>query len=181
MEKTSKVNRDICRPDEYGCEDVVPRGYVSLMDLYENNYMRFKKLVGNIDAISHEAISNIPGCLDMHLRIIDRSKYTTTVRMTYLFPEDVSGEHQLIAEPDLKVRIYHDAQLAEVLAGHLKHGRQRLDHLPTTALKLKWRLNRFLFKWLGYCLYLGHDLGHEIKPKSTLNVIKSKDSNELIK
>lgn len=139
--------------DGYGCAEVAPRGYVSLMDLHENNYLRFKRLVADLDAISDKAVSVVPGCLDLHLQIVERSKFTTTVRMTYYFFED----QQLMAEPDLKLRIYHDARLVEVLAGHLKHGRQRLDHLPATALRLKWRLNRLLYKWLGYCLYLGHD------------------------
>lgn len=139
--------------DGYGCGEVSPRGYVSLMDLHENNYLRFKRLVPDLEKISDQAISVVPGCMDLHLKIVDRSKFTTTVRMTYHFLD----HQQLIAEPDIKLRIYHDACLVEVLAGHLKHGRQRLDHLPATALKLKWRLNRFLYKWLGYCLYLGHE------------------------
>lgn len=139
--------------DGYGCAEVTPRGYVSLMDLHENNYLRFKRLVTDLDAITDQAISVVPGCLDLHLQILERSKFTTTVCMTYHFFEN----QQLIAEPNLKLRIYHDARLVEVLAGHLKHGRQRLDHLPATALQLKWRLNRLLYKWLGYCLYLGHE------------------------
>lgn len=139
--------------DGYGCSEVAPRGYVSLMDLHENNFLRFKRLVADLDSITDHAISVVPGHLDLHLQIIERSKFTTTVRMTYQF---LDNQH-LIAEPDLKLRIYHDACLVEVLAGHLKHGRQRLDHLPATALRLKWRLNRFLYKWLGYCLHLGYE------------------------
>ncbi|MDH5710159.1 MAG: DUF1249 domain-containing protein [Gammaproteobacteria bacterium] len=139
--------------DGYGCAEVTPRGYGSLMDLYENNYLRFRRLVADLDGITNRAISVVPGCLDLHLQIIDRSKFTTTVCMTYYFLE---GRH-LVAEPDIRLRIYHDARLVEVLAGHLKHGRQRLDHLPAAALRQKWRLNRFLYKWLGYCLFLGHE------------------------
>ena len=149
----SKLDSLLVARDGYGCAEVVPRGYVSLMDLYEDNYLRFRKLVSDLDAIADRAISVVPGHMDLHLQIVERSKFTTTVRMTYHFFEG----QQLIAEPDLKLRIYHDARLVEVLAGHLKHGRQRLDHLPATALKLKWRLNRLLYKWLGYCLHLGHE------------------------
>ncbi|MDH3342951.1 MAG: DUF1249 domain-containing protein [Gammaproteobacteria bacterium] len=149
----SKIGSLLVARDGYGCAEVSPRGYVSLMDLYENNYLRFKRLVADLDRIVDRAVSVVPGCMDLHLQIIERSRYTTTVRMTYHFLEN----RQLIAEPDLKLRIYHDACLVEVLAGHLKHGRQRLDHLPATALKHKWRLNRLLYKWLGYCLHLGHE------------------------
>ena len=135
----------------YGLEDVSPRGFVSLMDMYEINFIRFKKLAGDIDALESNAVSRVFGCLDLHLAINERSKYTTTVTLTYAF-EDEAG---IVFEPDLKLRICHDAGLIEVVAGHLKHGRQRLDHVTVDALKLKWKLNRFLYKWLGYCLYLG--------------------------
>ena len=148
-----KMSSLVVARDGYGCGEVVPRGYESLMDLHENNYLRFKRLVADLEAITDKAVSVVPGCMDLHLQIVERSKFTTTVRMTYHFFEN----QQLIAEPDIKLRIYHDARLVEVLAGHLKHGRQRLDHLPATALKLKWRLNKFLYKWLGYCLHVGHE------------------------
>ncbi len=72
--------------------------------------------------------------------------------LTYLF----DGGEQAFAEPALTVRFYHDANIVEVLTGHLQHGRQRYDHVSDSAIKIKWKLNRFLFKWLGYCLYLGH-------------------------
>jgi uncharacterized protein YqiB (DUF1249 family) len=138
--------------DGYGCEDVDPKGFVSLMDLYENNYMRLRRLIPDLQALPDNSISHLPGCLDLHLTILERSKFTTTFSLTYFFDE---GE-QTFAEPALTIRIYHDANIAEVLAGHLQHGRLRYEHVSGNAIKVKWKLNRFLFKWLGYCLYLGH-------------------------
>ena len=136
----------------YGCEDVDPHGFVSLMDLYENNFMRLRRLIPDISRLSDTSVSHIHGCLSLHLNIIERTKFTTTIFLSYYFEE---GE-QTIAEPALTLRIYHDANQAEVLTGHLKHGRQRYDHIPEKAIKIKWKLNRFVYKWLGYCLYLGH-------------------------
>jgi len=136
----------------YGCEDVNPQGFVSLMDLYENNYLRIRKLIPDLAVLPVESVSQLPGCLTLHLTILERSKFTTTFSLTYLFDE---GE-QAFAEPALTVRFYHDARIVEVLTGHLQHGRQRYDHVSDSAITIKWKLNRFLFKWLGYCLYLGH-------------------------
>ena len=138
--------------ENYGCEDVEPRGFVSLMDLYENNFLRFRKLVPDLDALAEHAYSRINGCMGLHITVLDRSRFTTTLRMTYHFTEG----SRLYAEPDLKLRVYHDARLVEVLSGHLKHGRQKLEHLPADAKLEKWKLNRFLFKWLGFCLHQGH-------------------------
>ena len=136
----------------YGCEDVDPKGFVSLMDLYENNYMRLHRLIPDISLLPDNSISHLPGCLSLHMTVLERTQFTTTIYLTYYFEEST----QSVAEPALTLRLYHDAHQAEVLNGHLQHGRQRYDHIPEKAIKVKWKLNRFLYKWLGYCLYLGH-------------------------
>ena len=136
----------------YGCEDVTPRGFVSLMDLYESNYIRLRKLLSDPKRMPRKACSSIPDHLDLHLQIVERSRYTTTLYLSYAFP----SADGMQMEPNLKIRIYHDARLAEVMAGHLHHGRLILDHLPAHALTEKWTLNRFLNRWLGYCLKQGH-------------------------
>lgn len=136
----------------YGCEDVDPRGFVSLMDLYENNYMRLRRLIPAIDRLPDNTVSRLPGCTTLHLKILERTKFTTTAFLTYYFEED----EETVAEPALMLRIYHDAHQVEVLTGHLKHGRVQYDHIPEKAITVKWKLNRFLYKWLGYSLYLGH-------------------------
>lgn len=136
----------------YGCEDVDPRGFVSLMDMYENNFMRLRRLVPDLSKLPDSSISRLPGCLSLHMAILERTEFTTTLCLTYYFEE---GE-QNIAEPALTIRVYHDANQVEVLTGHLRHGRQQFDHIPSKTKKIKWQFNRFLYKWLGYCLYLGH-------------------------
>lgn len=148
----------------YGCEDVAPCGFVSLMDLYESNYIRLRKLLPDLAVLEDSVISRSAGHMDLYLKVIERSRYTSTVYLSYCFPTD----HGLQMEPNLKIRIYHDARLAEVLAGHLHHGRLVLDDLPSDALFEKWQLNRFLFKWLGYCLRQGHSFDPFI--------LRSKDS-----
>ncbi|MCK5395372.1 MAG: DUF1249 domain-containing protein [Gammaproteobacteria bacterium] len=136
----------------YGCEDVDPRGFVSLMDLYENNYLRLRRLIPDVSALPNNSISHLPGCLSLHMTVLERTKFTTTLYLTYYFEESAKS----VAEPALTIRLYHDAHQVEVLTGHLQHGRKQYDHIPEKAIKIKWKLNRFLYKWLGYCLYLGH-------------------------
>jgi uncharacterized protein len=147
----------------YGCEDVDPRGFVSLMDLYENNYMRLRRLIPDLDRLPDNAESQLDGCLPLHLTIIEHTKFTSTVMLTYKFKDNGAA----IAEPALTLRIYHDAGQVEVLTGHLKHGRQQYDHIAEKAITVKWKLNRFLYKWLGYCLYLGHSFAPSQKKSGT--------------
>lgn len=156
----------------YGCEDVTPRGFVSLMDLYELNYIRLRKLIPDLpraglcpqQAANGQRLrlcapygrSRIAGCLDLHCEILEQTRYTTTLLLTYYFVQGEGAQARIEAEPQIRCRVYHDAALVEVLTGHLLHGRQRYDNLPARAVKVKWRLNRLLFKWLGFSLRLGH-------------------------
>ncbi len=150
--KQQLLDRCKQKTSQYGCEDVLPVDFVSLMDMYEDNYIKLRKLIPQLQEIENTAISTSTGHLDLHLTIVERSKYTTTLRLSYCFPEN----NEIRLEPNLKIRIYHDAGLAEVMSGKLHHGRLVLDHLPADALKQKWQLNRFLSKWLKYCLRQNH-------------------------
>ncbi len=136
----------------YGCEDVLPVDFVSLMDMYEDNFIKLKKLIPHIESIESSSLSTSEGHLDLYLKIIERSRFTTTLLLSYCFNDD----DNLRMEPNLKIRIYHDAGLAEVMSGKLHHGKLVLDNLPSDALRQKWQLNRFLSKWLKYCLRQQH-------------------------
>jgi uncharacterized protein YqiB (DUF1249 family) len=125
------------------------------MELYESNYIRLRNLLPELDAISAVAVSQVPGALDLHLQLLERCRFTTTLGLTYCFHD----EEGALPAPDIKVRIYHDAQVAEVIACGRRRGLHhaeynRLHH--SYSLPEKWRMNRFLHKWLGYCLRQGH-------------------------
>ncbi len=126
---------------------VQARSFAGLMDLYELNYIRFRNIAPDLD-IADELLSSVPGHQDLYLSVLERCKYTTRLRMTYRF-DDGSGGY--LFEPDLVLKVYHDARVIEV---------EQLTRRRTTSFnKLvdkKWRMNRFLFKWLGYCLHQGH-------------------------
>ncbi len=155
------------KTSQYGCEDVLPGDFVSLMDMYEDNFIKLRKLIPDIQQMKTVAISKSAGHLDLHLKIIERSKFTTTLRLSYCFTEN--RESRL--EPNLKIRIYHDAGLAEVMSGKLHHGRLVLDHLPADALREKWQLNRFLCKWLKYCLRQNHGFANNHPPLSGASLV----------
>jgi len=127
---------------------IAPNSFAGLMDLYEQNYMRLRKIVPDLN-IADQMISSVPDHSDLYLSVKQRCKYTTMLSMTYRFEK--SGEY--LFEPDLHLKIYHDARVVEVqqlVKRH--HGLLKNDRL----LQHKWAMNRFLFKWLGFCLYQGH-------------------------
>ncbi|UCC55475.1 MAG: DUF1249 domain-containing protein [Gammaproteobacteria bacterium] len=134
---------------------IPPRNFAGLMELYESNYIRLRNLVPDLDALQPEVVSRVADALDLHLRIMERSKFTTTLNLTYHF-SDAEG---IFPAPDIRVRIYHDAQVGEVLACGRRRGLRHAEYnrmYHRYSLEEKWRMNRFLQKWLGYCLRQGH-------------------------
>ena len=126
------------------------RNFPGLMALYEENYMRLRRLVPRVDAIDGSAVSRVCGCVDLHVTIIERARYTTTLRLTYAFADADDVRY----EPDLRIRVQHDARTAEAMEVHMGRGRYHFDARRT--LERCWERNRFLHKWLGYCLHRGH-------------------------
>jgi len=124
------------------------RSFSGLMELYEQNYIRLRNIAPDL-CIADEMISSVPAHHDLYMSITERCKYTTMLSLTYRFEE--SGEH--LFEPDLQLKMYHDARVVEVLQ---LQSRSEGPFYLSELIEQKWRMNRFLYKWLGYCLHQGH-------------------------
>lgn len=134
-----------------------PGSFVSLMSLYESNYIRLAWLVPELSKVMDE-ISVVPGDCPLHLSIQERCRYTTMLRLTYLFEDDAGG----YADPDLLIRVYHDARLAEVQACARWHRHAVLASLRSQLVRdlgERWLRNMMLNKWLDYCVERGHRFG----------------------
>ena len=123
--------------------------YSSLMDLYEQNYIRLRCLIPSME-IADVLVSQVNGYSDLHLSIKERCKYTTILNLTYHFKQKESSALLL---PNLNIRVYHDAKTAEV-----QNKQSRIHQILSNegSIEHQYKLNRFLYKWLGYCLYQGH-------------------------
>jgi len=136
-----------------------PGTFAALMDLYERNYINIRRLLPSMPSLPAVRVSRVSGGLDLHLRVVERCRYTSELILTYQFGRD---DGAIIPEPNLRVRVYHDARMAEVLAAHPRHQAAfAADLLPGdrpdgAQLHTRWRINRFLYKWLTYCLRQGH-------------------------
>lgn len=131
------------------------RDLPALMELYEINYIQLRQLMPDMDALPRENISKHEAVLALHLKITERCKYTTTFQLTYEFKD----EKGVFIAPDLVVRMYHDAQVAEVISRGRRRGNRQAEYdrfHQNHSLESKWRVNRFLQKWLGYCLRQNH-------------------------
>ncbi len=132
-----------------------PRSFVGLMSLYESNYARLQLLIPELERLDGYYRSTVAGDCDLHLEILDRSRYTLTLSLTYFFYD--SGER--LADPDMKIRVYFDGRLAESmnLGRSLRHATlRRLVRQHKEELSNRWRRNIVLNKWLEYLMDQGH-------------------------
>lgn len=135
------------------------------MELYENNYMQVRVFMPTLRGMPDgRYISHVPGCMDLELSQIDHSRYTSTFNLTYRF----TSADRNPCEPDLTIRIYHDARTCEVVTGII--GARRTDDRKVRNLDESWRMNRFLHKWIRYCMLQGHDFS-DVKPVTDIESI----------
>ena len=132
-----------------------PRSFVGLMSLYESNYFRLLQLIPELERLDGYYRSCVAGDCDLHVEIIERSRYTVTLSLSYFFYES----DRRIADPDMKIRAYLDGQLAEAMSlrGDQRHAElRRLSRLHGQDLDARWRRNTVLHKWLEYLMDQGH-------------------------
>jgi uncharacterized protein YqiB (DUF1249 family) len=130
-----------------------PHSFIDLMDMYEHNYIRLRLFCGDIRNLADETISTIVDGVPVSLTVTERASHTTTLMLTYLFED---GDRR----PDLKIQVYHDSRQADVISRNCRiTGRDiRLwEEQVDSVLLCRWRLNRFLYKWLRHLEYQGHD------------------------
>lgn len=132
-----------------------PRSFVALMSLYESNYLRLANLAGDLRRLPDARVSRVADDCDLRLSVTERSPYTVSFDLTYLFEADDG----LTTYPDMRVRIYHDARLAEAQEWASQHDHQALKAMRGLAereLDQRWARNTMLNKWLEYCIDRGH-------------------------
>jgi uncharacterized protein YqiB (DUF1249 family) len=137
-----------------------PGTFASLMDLYECNYINIRRLITVMPPSQIYRVSRVVDSLNLHLQVIERFRYTTELSLTYHFYRDTG----IVAEPDLRIKVYHDARLAEVMSAQRRNspGFGISAEGAKTELRARWRVNRFLYKWLSYCLHQGHRFGENV-------------------
>ena len=125
-------------------------------------YNKLAKLIPDLKALElGEAMKSLGGggMMDLNLDVLYVSDDHTVVALSHYYKHP-SGD--LIADPDMEIRIFHDGRGAEALTYQDSLGYQRVypdeQHVRP---KLKKSLNSFLNTWLGNCLRQNHHLKRE--------------------
>jgi hypothetical protein len=145
-----------------------PGSFSGLMTVYESNYIKLRHLIPGLDeleGVGNTRISTAERDCDLYFDLLMREPYTTTLKLTYWFGVDAGGA---VADPDLTLRVYHDARLVEAVAGRESHTHAKLRELAlrhSLELGRRWRRNIMLNKWLDFLLDMGHSFGSVSEPK----------------
>ena len=123
-----------------------------LQRVCEGNYELLRRLIPNLDGLPHEDARIGGAGPALFIRLLERTPYTVTLELSHRFGETAQDG---ALEPALRVRVFLDARIAEVLGDQ---DRPPATHLlqraaaPCALLDYKWKLNYFLQKWLEHCL-----------------------------
>ncbi|TPQ29559.1 DUF1249 domain-containing protein [Methylomonas sp. EFPC3] len=122
-----------------------------LEQLCESNYQKLFKLIPNLRSFDKSAIGLTQNRPALYLDVLERNPYTLTIELTHCFNQQRSE----LVVPAVKIRIYLDAQLAEVIRDNDRPTVDKVYQDPGDLIEIrdyKWRLNYFLQKWLDHCL-----------------------------
>ena len=135
---------------------------ISLMQLHEYNHKMLMALLPNPSDHANVFLSTIDNKPKLQVKFRERFKFTTEISMCMLFADAVSDA--------LVIRIYHDAQLAELIYSN-EFERQyremggRVD--VNNQANLRYSQNCFLNKWLIYLLGNGFEQNQWIEKKAS--------------
>jgi len=129
---------------------------IQLGALYEGNYSRLMKLIrlmGDGESMWFNLHNGLDYVGKVTVVLIESCKYTDTFLL-----EQTAAAGKWVNNPKLRVRLYHDAVVAEVIG---RNGRQAVNGVnayPNSKMHLpdeKTQLNIFLSEWLNFCISYG--------------------------
>lgn len=122
-----------------------------LEQICDSNYQKLVQLIPDLNVYEHYAVgvthSSQP---HLFLKVLERNPYTLTIELSHQF-----GQLHELMIPAVTIRVYLDAQLAEVLCDIDRPAVSRVFRDPGNLVGIrqyKWRLNYFLQKWLDFCM-----------------------------
>lgn len=127
------------------------------LSLYEENFANLMLLLDGLEHIRDSAALEAQGLTSVNLTVVEKSVYTVTIVLS----QCSSLDERFLRPQHMKIRIYRDAQVAEVLGYQQAAHFQAFYPYPNPKMYQpyeKRRVNQFLGEWLHYCLDNGYRL-----------------------
>lgn len=129
----------------------------TLLNLCEVNYMLLLRIIANHEVVGEQREFFVSDFLNYRIAVNEVTRYTTLITIN----QQASIEGYDLAEffkPQMVVRLYHDARMAEVISNqYVSQIKPRYDY-PNDRMHMpdeKQQVNCFLKEWLQLCLQLG--------------------------
>ena len=122
----------------------------SLLAVCEMNYARLLRLLPDCDSVDLRYKFGLNSHSTYEITIIESSRYTSTIEFSQL-----SKGMPDYLKPVMQVRLYHDAQMAEVISSQNFSAFKPSYQYPNSRMHQrneKEMVNRFLAEWLSFCL-----------------------------
>lgn len=90
----------------------------------------------------------------VRIQVLQTARFTETLLL-----EQVHNAGRWLNNPQLTVRVYHDAAMAEVISCYRDHRIAAVNDYPNRYMHHpdeKIQVNAFLADWLDFCLRFGH-------------------------
>ncbi len=120
------------------------------MKIYEDNFRRLMLLMPELRAFGKQCQS-MHRQEGLHVDMLERHKYTTVIKLSQNLPLGFLSA----AVSSMIVRVYHDAEVAEVLSYQGQYRFKAKYDYPNPDMcqvREKQRVNEFLGEWLDFCL-----------------------------
>lgn len=120
------------------------------MKVYEDNFCRLMLLMPGLRGLAEQSHCSYRQ-EGLHVDVLEKHKYTTVVKLTQNLPLNFLST----AVSSMVVRVYHDAEVAEVLSYQRQYRFKAKYDYPNPEMcqvREKQRVNEFLGEWLDFCL-----------------------------
>ena len=131
-----------------------PRSFVALMSLYESNYLRLASLAGDLRRLPDARLSRVADDCDLRLSVTERSPYTTSFDLTYLFDAGPAPPTRTCGYASTTTRGWSRPRNGR--RSTATRGSRRMRGMAERELDQRWARNTMLNKWLEYCIDRGH-------------------------
>jgi len=121
------------------------------LSLHERNFSRLTDLLPNLPHREGSFAIAIAGLPLIRIEILDQNPYTTTIHIR----QSMAAGQPWVCDLLMKVRLYHDARVAEVIAYQGAYALQSFYPYPNPKMFQpyeKRRVNKFLAEWLHLCI-----------------------------
>lgn len=121
------------------------------LDVYDDNYQQLMALLPPLASLHLSQTYALDGPEGLVFEVLERTRYTSVLRLSACWPP---SSPWLLA-PEMSVRLYHDAGVAEVMCYQNQQGFKADYDYPNPRMlnrREKRRLNEFLRDWLAVYL-----------------------------